>query len=199
MFAVALLFFAQAQYTDLVFVRHGETVANATGTYNSKTIDTFSDLGKTEVSDLTGRLVKSTRFQAIYVSPSPRVLYTIAPYLRATHQRATIWPLLYECCTGPRPKYPSITSFSYGAKIKIPSDLAGLFVIAKGEDRYPVSSSYNAGLAQVEASLKEFREKCRGQRVLLVGHSGHGGQFLHSIIQRWIRLDNAKEFEFRIQ
>jgi len=184
--------------TDLIFVRHGETVANATGRYNSKTLNAFSQKGKAEVEALTKELIADPRFELILVSPSPRALYTIAPYLRATRQRATVWPLLYECCTGRRPRNAAATRFGFGGKIAIPKDLAGLFVVENGHDKYPVASDYNSGLAQVDASIAEFKQRFSGRRILLVGHSGHGGQFIHALTGRWQKVDNAKEIEIRM-
>src|SRR5579862_3609661 len=83
--------------THLTFVRHGETQANATGRYDSHTLNSFSPRGQQEVAELAGKL--PARFDRILVSPSTRAMATIAPYLRKTHQTAVIWPLLYECCT----------------------------------------------------------------------------------------------------
>ncbi len=179
--------------STLVFVRHGETEANATGHYNSRTLNSFSKIGQEEVSRLTKQLVSEPRFDRILVSPSPRALRTIAPYLAATHQRAVVWPLLYECCTGRRPKDALATRFGYGEKIRLPSDMAAYFSLMPGEDRLPVASDYNAGLAQVAASLREFRRRFSRGRVLLVGHSGQGGHFLHDLTGRWRRVENAKE------
>ncbi|MDR3691569.1 MAG: histidine phosphatase family protein [Fimbriimonas sp.] len=177
--------------TDLVFVRHGETVANATGHYNTKTLNAFSEKGQREVDDLTVKLKAEAPFDRILVSPSPRALYTIAPYLRATHRRATVWPLLYECCTGRRPKDAKPTRFTYGGKVKLPSDVVGLFDLMPGEDRYPVSPDYRSGMAQVQASIDEFNRRFASGRVLLVGHSGHGGHFLHALTGKWRKVDNA--------
>ena len=191
MLAILGFVLALARPTELTFVRHGETVANATGHYNSKTLNAFSDKGASEVQALTQRLLAVPRFDRILVSPSPRVLRTIAPFLRASHQRATIWPLLYECCTGRRPKGAAPTAFTFGAKIEIPKDLLDLFVLEPAHNRLPVSSTYNAGLAQVDASIAEFKQEFEGGRVLLVGHSGHGGHFLHALTGKWKKLDNA--------
>ena len=184
--------------TDLVFVRHGETQANATGKYNSKTLNTFSAKGQEEVDALTERLKKEPKFHLILVSPSPRAMYTIAPYLRATHQTATIWPLLYECCTGKRPKDAHATSFSFGGKITIPKDLNGLLTINRSESKLPVANDYNSGLAQVSASVAEFKKSFAGQRILLVGHSGQGGHFLHELTGKWQKVENAKEIRVRL-
>jgi broad specificity phosphatase PhoE len=182
---------------DLVYVRHAETEANATGHYSRTTIDGFSKVGLQEISALTKNLEVKPGFNRILVSPAPRTLRTIAPYLRATHRTATVWPLLYECCTGRRPARAHATSFGWGAKVRIPADLKGLFNLMPGEDRLPISSTYNAGLAQVAAALKEFQSDFATGRILLVGHSGMGGQFLHSREGRWIRIPNATPLEFK--
>jgi broad specificity phosphatase PhoE len=177
---------------SLYFVRHGETLANASGHYSSATVNVFSKLGQEEVDTLTASLLKLPRFDLILVSPSPRALRTIAPYLEKTRQRATIWPLLYECCTGRKPKDAKPTRFSYGPKISVPRDLIPYFRLMSNETRLPNSPDYGSGLAQVNASVKEFIRQWRGERVLLVGHSGQGGHFLHELTGKWIQLKNAE-------
>jgi broad specificity phosphatase PhoE len=199
LFAAFVLPLLRAQATDLTFVRHGETVANATGKYNSRTLNAFSVKGQAGVDALTKRLLASPKFDRILVSPAPRALYTIAPYLRASHQRAVVWPLLYECCTGRRPAGAKATKFTDGPKITLPADIAPLFTIQPGHDRFPNSPDYNAGLAQVAAAVNEFRTRIAGGRVLLVGHSAHGGQFLHALTGKWIQVKNATEIKLRIQ
>lgn len=185
--------------TDLTFVRHGETEANATGHYNARTLNTFSRKGEAGVAALTKQLLAQPRFNRILVSPSPRALKTIAPYLRATRQQATVWPLLYECCTGRRPKGAHPTSFKYAGKIEIPADLRGLFIVLPSANRLPDAPDYNSGLAQVQASVEEFHRFYSKGRVLLVGHSGHGGQFLHALTGRWTKIDNATEYHFTLK
>lgn len=189
---LATLVLAPAQ--RLTFVRHSETVANATGKYNSKTLNVFSAHGEALVRSLTERLLKEPRPDAIYVSPSPRALRTIAPYLRRTGQKATVWPLLYECCTE-RPKQPAAKSFPYGAKVTIPADVAGLFRIMPGQDRLPAPRNYGEGLAQVRLSVAEFRKKLKSGNVMLVGHSAHGGLFLKALTGRAYHVKNAEPIE----
>jgi len=184
--------------TDLTFVRHGETVANATGRYNSRTLNTLSEKGKAQVAALTERLVREPRWEGIVVSPSPRALRTIAPYLARTNQRALVWPLLYECCTE-RPKRPATASFPYGAKITLPSDIARHFVIQPGEDRYPAPRGYGEGLAQVQASVAEFRRRFAGRRILVVGHSAHGGLFLKGLDGKLRHVKNAEEIRLTLK
>ncbi|RYG47480.1 hypothetical protein EON79_07225 [bacterium] len=184
--------------TELVFVRHSETVANATGKYNSRTLNVFSEKGKKLVAALTPQLLKAPRFDAIVVSPSPRALRTVAPYLVETGQKATIWPLLYECCTE-RPRQPEAKSFSYGAVFTLPSDLsAANFTILPSENRLPAPRGYGEGLAQVRASVAEFRKRFAGKRVLVVGHSAHGGKFLKALTGKDYRVENAKPMGFKL-
>lgn len=188
--ALALALITTPPPAKLTFVRHAETLANSSGRYSAQTIDSFSERGKRQIAGLTALLNKD-RFDIILVSPAPRAIKTIAPYLRATNQRARIWPLLYECCTGRRPKGAHATSFSYDGKVKVAASEAELFEIVPKEARFPAAMTYDAGLAQVRAAINEYSERYKPKRVLLVGHSGMGGQFLHALTGRWIAVLNA--------
>lgn len=194
---VAVLVAALPRTTDLTYVRHGETVANATGHYNSRTINEFSPKGRREVSALTRSLLAEPAFDEILVSPSPRALRTIAPYLAATHRRADVWPLLYECCTmSMRGAKPS--RFTYGGPVVIPRDLRPYFVVSPTESKLPVAPDAGSGLAQVEEAVKVFWARLAGKRVLLVGHSGMGGQFLHALTGKWRKIENAGIYHVRL-
>ena len=186
------------QSTQITFVRHAETVANATGKYNGQTLNSFSAKGESQISDLTARLTQLPKFDRIFVSPSPRAMRTIAPYLAATHQRAEIWPYLYECCTGRRPKGAHATSFGWGPKITLPAAMSALFALRPGEDRLPNAPDYNSGLAQVQAGLKAFRAMRLGGRLLMVGHSGQGGQMIFGLTGKRRKVDNATEISFAL-
>lgn len=188
---------SMVQITDLTFVRHGETIANATGKYNSRTIDTFSSKGNAQVAKLTKQLLAEKPFDVVLVSPSPRALNTIAPYLKIRERKAMVWPLLYECCTEKRPANAKATSFKFGGKIAIPSMISPYFQVGRYENLYPAPKGYNEGLAQVEASVSEFRKKYLGKRVLIIGHSGAGGQFLRLLVKKSLRLENAAPVKFR--
>lgn len=193
--ALPLLAILTLATTDLTFVRHAETVANATGRYNARTLNALSDKGRQQVAALTRILVAQPPFDEILVSPSPRAMMTIAPYLQSTHRKATVWPLLYECCTGKR-NATKPTTFKWDGAVSVPKDLAPYFVVRSG-DRLPVSPDWGAGLAQVQETVAAFRANLAGKRVLLVGHSGHGGQFLHALTGKWIRVENAKPIHCR--
>jgi broad specificity phosphatase PhoE len=156
-------------------------------------LNTFSAKGQKLVEQLTERLLKEPRPDRILVSPSPRALRTIAPYLRRTGQKATVWPLLYECCTE-RPRQPQAKSFGYGGKIEVPADVAGLFVVVPG-DRLPAPRNYGEGLAQVSQSVEGFRKSFRSGRIMLVGHSAHGGKFLKALTGKAYHVKNAEPIE----
>lgn len=184
--------------TSVTFVRHAETVANATGRYNGKTLNVLSAKGRAQAEAVVGPLQRLGHFDVILVSPSERVLTTFAPYLRATRQRATIWPLLYECCTGRPSPRPAPGPLKYGAKITIPTAFSSLYRIEPGHDRYPVAPDYARGLVQVDASVREFRARYLGRKVLLLGHSGHGGHFIHALTGKWRKVENAGIIRFTL-
>ena len=190
--------------TEIVFVRHGETEANATGRYNSRTIDTFSERGVKEVATLTAELDK-VRFDDILVSPSPRALRTIAPYLRKHRLKAEVWPDLYECCDAHSRKIKGLTSESirYGAAVTFPKDLASLFVLVPGDDRFILAPSYDDGLRQIRLATNHLRREFggTGKTVLVVGHSLNGGRLIEALegkpIEGRIRPDNGKLIRLR--
>jgi broad specificity phosphatase PhoE len=183
-----------APVRHLTYVRHSETVANATGKYNSRTLNTFSEKGEQLIKDLTEKLVKEPTPDSILVSPSERALRTIAPYLRRVHRQAIVSPLLYECCTE-RPKKPMAKSFGYGATIKIPADLSGLFVVPKDADRLPAPKDYGEGLAQVRDFTERFQKSFKSGRIMLVGHSAMGGLFLKRLTGKSYQVKNASPIE----
>jgi broad specificity phosphatase PhoE len=184
--------------TDLTFVRHAETLANATGKYSARTLDEFSDIGKTQIATLTAWLLRQPRFDAIYVSPSPRAMKTITPYLKAAHVTATIWPLLYECCTQAQ-KTSKPTRFVWDGTISVPLGLAPYFRVVDGMNHFPSAPDYASGLAQVRAAVDQFPQLCAGKRVLIVGHSGQGGHMLHALTGTWRTLNNATPIRLTVQ
>jgi broad specificity phosphatase PhoE len=181
--------------TDLTYVRHAETVANATGRYNTRTLNTFTAKGDRQVATLTEALLKERPWDVILVSPSPRALKTIAPYLAKSGRRATVWPLLYECCTE-RPRQPEAARFGWGAPVEIPKEIAAHFVVPEGA-KLPAPRNYGEGLAQVSATVREFAA-FRGKRILLVGHSAHGGQFLRRLNGKAYHIQNAEPIHLRL-
>lgn len=195
---IASVAFAPAD-VQLTFVRHAETVANATGVYNSKTLNVFSEKGQRQVAELTERL-RGKKFDRVLVSPSPRALRTIEPYLRESGQKAFVDPLLYECCTGRRPAgVRPADSFGYGAKVELPEGLGILFTVEPQADRLPAPKDFAEGLAQVEAWTRSFWSREPAGRILVVGHSGQGGEAIFRLTGRRIHVENAKVMEFGLR
>lgn len=181
--------------TQLVFVRHGETVANATGRYSAATLNTFTPKGRLQVAALTTRLRRLGSFDRIVVSPSERCLRTLAPYLRATGRTAEVWPLAYECCVGRLPARRE--PLAYGGRIAVPADLAGLYTVPRAA-RLPAPRNKAQEGSQLDLSLAEFRRRLSGGRILVVGHSGHGGKFLHALDGRWRQVKNAEPISLNL-
>ena len=188
---------------QLVFVRHGETEANATGHYNSRTIDTFSAKGEKEVAALTAEL-SNRRFDAIVVSPSPRALRTIAPYLRLHHLTAEVWPELLECCDAHSKAIKGVTSpqVLFGRMVSIPKDIADLFVVNPANSHYVIATSYEDGLRQIRLAANHLERSFggTGKTVLVVGHSLHGGRMIELLEGKEmvgkVRPDNCKPMRF---
>ncbi|MDX2064372.1 MAG: histidine phosphatase family protein [Fimbriimonadaceae bacterium] len=161
----------------IVFARHGETVANATGRYNSRTLNTFSETGKAQVARLTTWLRQQPKFDAILVSPSDRALNSVRPYLLGTRQTARVWPEWYECCTGRNKSTAGKGNVRWGGKITLGSP----FVVERGHDRYPVSPKFVDGLVQVRMGVDRLAALRTLPRVLIVGHSGAGGVMMEML------------------
>ena len=195
MICLALLALIPFQPTELTFVRHGQTVANATGRYNSETLNAFSERGKDQVTKLTSKLQKM-EFDAIIVSPSPRALKTVAPFLQRSGKKAEIWPELLECChqDGAERNLPASPEVKFGPKIEWDSSLNGLFTLRQDGQRYIEAPTYNDGLRQVEMTVKRIKDTWlgSGKRVLIVGHSIHGGMLVSKLLGGTrIALENA--------
>ena len=82
---------------DLYFLRHAETVANATKIYSAGNWTNFSKKGQQQIATITEKL-KDHHFNAVLVSPLFRTQKTIFPFLENRGQVAEIWPELQECC-----------------------------------------------------------------------------------------------------
>lgn len=184
MISLVFLALVPAQTTELIFVRHAETVANATGRYNSTTLNAFSELGKSQVTKLTAQL-QQMEFDAVIVSPSPRALKTVAPFLQRSGRKAEIWPELLECChqDGAERNRPASPQVRFGPKIEWHSSLNGIFNLRPDGQRLIDAPTYNDGLRQVDLAVKRIKQTWSnsGKRVLIVGHSIHGGMLIRKL------------------
>lgn len=186
--------------TRLHFVRHGETVANATGVYRSANLNVFSTRGEEQVRRLTRRLLAAPRFDVICVSPIPRAMKTIRPFLVESHSVAEIWPALAECCHQKDHTPVPDARLPLGGPIKISAADAPYFKLA-GPDaaRWYSPETYAEGLVQVRTLARQIRDRFggTGKTVLLVGHGINGSLVLAALLGRelktTIRLDNGED------
>jgi broad specificity phosphatase PhoE len=181
----------------LYYVRHAETVANATRVYNSENINAFSDKGKAQIGELTRALLALPRFDVIGVSPIPRTIRSIEPYLRETKQVAEAWPALVECCSDKeRRRTEPATSLPLGKPVTFPPDVAPLFDTSRPENaRFFNAETMAQGILQLKQLEKQVRTRFggTGQRVLLVGHSILGSMLVASLEGKGIRIDRRLE------
>lgn len=182
--------------TTLTFVRHAETIANATGRYNSQTLNAISNKGLVQTKTLTNTLL-TQNFDDILVSPSPRALKTVAPYLERTGQQAEVWPELLECChqKGKEKTKPALPQVKLGQAIELPLAFRGLFKFRIGGERYIQAPTYADGRKQVELAKHRLLSKFSGsgKRVLLVGHSINGGKLIAMLTGgKTIKVENGK-------
>lgn len=163
---------------EIVFVRHSETVANATGRYNPSTLNAFSKRGIQQTGKLTSALQKES-FDEIVVSPSPRALKTVAPFLQRTDQVAEVWPELLECChqKGVAKLKPPSPQIRFGPRIEWPTAFDSVFQHRFGAEQQILSPTYADGKRQINLTrdLLVSRYSGSGKKVLVVGHSIHGG------------------------
>jgi broad specificity phosphatase PhoE len=189
----------QAQ-VEITFVRHAESEANATGRYNSKTLNVLSAKGKEQVKQLTKELGMK-RFDMIAISPAGRAIQTIVPFLRASGQTGTIWPELNECCheKGAARKIPA-GKMGYGATITIPEIWQAVVKIDPNHSKFVNVSNYQEGMIQVRMSYDRLKSEFKNhKRILLVGHSLAGARLFTLLFgkEKPIKIDNAKIYQFR--
>jgi broad specificity phosphatase PhoE len=190
-----LLYALTFQPARITFVRHSETVANATGRYNSRTLNAFSERGITQTTKLTKQLAGAS-FDQVLVSPSPRALKTIAPWLARTQSQAEVWPELLECChqRGVARQTPPAPTVRFADNITWPDAFEGLFKHRPGGERLIAAPTYQDGIRQIHLAhsrlLRSFSGT--GKHVLVVGHSIQGGKMIALLTGKQIQLQNAK-------
>ncbi|MHB8634973.1 MAG: histidine phosphatase family protein [Fimbriimonadaceae bacterium] len=177
---------------EVYFVRHGETVSNATGHYNARSLNELTAAGAAQATSVATTLAH-VAFDLAIVSPSLRAEKTAAPTLREHHLIATIWPEFNECCTehGAARRKPASAHLGRGARVTAPSSLASLLRVDPSDNRLYAPANYADGLLQVQVAASRTRallmhvQKPRGVfRVLIVGHAAQGSRFLDSMLGR---------------
>ena len=180
---------------DLYFLRHAQTVANATDHYTDETERQFSEEGWRQIGAVTSRLA-GLHFDTILVSPKYRVTQTILPYLMAQQRRAEIWPELGECCWQGDLSLPP--SRAVGDPIVIEPGQELYFYLRAGAmtNEYP-AETFGDGTNQVRIVCDLLRRYMaeHEESVLIVGHfltsSCILNEFLGRPMTNIIRLKNG--------
>lgn len=183
LFACIPLALAESTGLELYFVRHAQTVANATGQHNKQNSGSFSDEGMSQIAELTQDLGK-IRFDAILVSPTERTLYTILPYLTEQQLTATIWPELTECCWQDDHETSGGT-LQRGKAIILNTDVAPYFKFRDASSAmHYANQSYADGIAQVDEAYRLLQSNYfgSGKTILIVSHYHAGGILLSRLL-----------------
>lgn len=169
----------------VIFVRHGETMANYSGHYNGKTLNEFSPRAQKTLDALVQTL-HSRQIDSAVVSPQWRTVATAAPVMRDHHLVGTLWPELNECCSQAKSKRgePARKTILYGSKITPPKGFEDCVKVDPTDPRWIANGNYNDGLAQIKLLVAKFLKTYSGKNetVMVVGHGYCGGRFVESLL-----------------
>jgi len=187
---------AENEPVQLYYVRHAETLGNATHHHSSYNDRTLSEKGERQVQELTRKLA-GYHFDHIIVSPKQRAMKTILPYLRKHHRVAEIWPELDECCWQKSRQSSSSSRPGRGDKIELDADMQTYFTFPHSEYEYK-TRNYGDGIFQLfkATDLIQRRFAGKGETILVIGHY-HAGSRIFEILQGFepegrYKLRNAK-------
>jgi len=187
-----------ANTTEIYFVRHAETVSNATGTANINNDRTLSSAGKKQVQRLTKQL-QELEIDHIIVGPQHRALKTILPFLKQEKRTAEIWPSLDECCWQDRPANRQVGKLKFGSKVQLNNAMKPYFIFpdAHSHHRY-YTQTYDEGITQVELAVDKIIRTYgnSGKHILVIGDY-HSGTRIIELLQGlqpdgWYTLNHAK-------
>jgi broad specificity phosphatase PhoE len=187
-----------AEPTRLHLLRHGETVANQTGKYTKETLNVLSERGEEQVRELTERLLAGPKFDAIVVSPVPRAMMSIRPYLERSKSVAEIWPAIAECCHQKDKTIRADATLKVGQPVRIAPEDRPYFRVLDGQERWFAPADYAEGIKQVEKLAAQLEERFGGKekRVLWVGHGIVGALLAAKLrgkkLDLSVRLDNGQ-------
>lgn len=170
---------AQAGGLDIYFVRHAETMANASGVNTSGNSNMFSEKGNEQVGALT-RELNAMRFDAILVSPAERAINTILPYLKESGQKGIIWPELTECCWQKNRDTQVAGRLVTSSALRLNNEQVTYFSFRDSDSTLSyANNSYADGVAQVRHAEELLKQHYfgSGKTILIVAHY-HSGQVL---------------------
>lgn len=170
-------------FGEVVFVRHGETVANVSGRYTSATVNRLTENGVRKASEVAALLSKET-FDEIIVSPAPRCVETAHHLLKRVGLRAAVWPELEEVSTSTLRDKSKGGKPELGGPIQLPPQLATWVRFDRKADRSHLrSDSEAAALVQVEWAARRLHQRARqGGKILVFGHSLIGSRIIEVLL-----------------
>jgi len=183
LFLVAISSAYAAPATEIYFVRHGETVGNATHHHTHENDRTFSEKGQRQVARLTQKL-DGLSFDHIVVSPKYRTLNTIFPYLKKHALKAEIWPELQECCWQAKTSRLSSFNLQRGEMIRLESEMKRYFIFPDDQARRRFAArNYGDGLLQMFKAAQLIRKRFAGsgKRILIVSHYHIGSRLIETL------------------
>jgi len=184
--------------TEIYFVRHAETVSNATGTANINNDRRLSRAGKKQVKQLTKQL-KQLKIDHIIVGPQQRALKTIYPFLKKQKRTAEIWPSLDECCWQDKPATRHAGKLQFGSKVELSRKMKPYFIFPNAHAHHRFyTRNYDEGITQVKLAVDKMMRRFAysGKHILVIGDY-HSGTRIIELLQGlqpdgWYQLSNAK-------
>lgn len=182
--------------TRIYYVRHAQTVANATNTYTTATESQFSELGNNQKYKID-TILQSYSFDKIIVSPTWRTQNTVYPYLKSTNQKAEIWPELTECCWQSDTSSPTTAVFPvipWGAEISVIDNGFFSFKRPSANREYNwEAKNYKDGINQCRLAADSIKTLFggKGLNILIVGHSIQGRKMIEILTGKTVHINNA--------
>lgn len=169
---------------DVYFVRHAETVGNATGLYTEQNQRAFTEKGKGQIADLTIFLAKY-KFDFICVSPKLRTLKTILPYLKKHNLTAEVWPEISECSSQKERYAAPEAKLIKGDMIVLSDDMKKYFRFGEPDMNYFYKDgNYADAILRLRKARDLIIERFgnSGKCILVVGHSMAGGRMMEILM-----------------
>lgn len=182
----------------IYYIRHAETVANATGTRDpqSEGHNAFSELGYAQLDSLTTFLIEnSIDPDVIIVSPAWRAQETIEPYLLATQKTAEIWVEMNECCGG-EPANPPLPFTPTVSRLRAEIEAENTSFRNDEDIYFWFPQTYEEGLFMVMTAMDSLltRYSQTGRTIIIIGHAAHGRIFT-GLIRGYDMLTEIPETE----
>ncbi|MDQ6963149.1 MAG: histidine phosphatase family protein [Mariprofundaceae bacterium] len=179
---------AESEYTDFYFVRHAQTLANATGEYTKVNEKTISVKGQKQIKRLVYKLNKyHGPFDHIIVSPTVRTRETALAYLKEEPYRsAELWPEVSECCWHKK-KNDVEPDYRNRGRIGLRSEHKPYYhfrSMAKKDMSWFSTSSYQDGQAQIKKAITMLKARYghSGKKILIVTHYYAGLKMINTLL-----------------